>query len=585
MLRSVKADAQLPRVPALLPRPSARSSARTDGLRACGTRAGTRVPGSACRWAPPSSSPRRSSARHRPGPDALRSRAVRERPARGLPWLSAPDATITLTFDGRPVPAVVGRQRGCGADQGRRAFLADHPAPGASARALLRHRRLLRLPADRRRLGEPARLPGAGGRRHGAVQRSWPDAGQRWPDRERQDAAGSAGRGRRRAGGSRRGDDRGARRLVRRAGRRRRAAGGPVLAPSGAGHRRDEHRGHHDWRTFLRLRSELDALRAAGRIRYLPDTQVWFVEPPRVRAGRTRCGSPPCTMPVRRRSERSPGRRRRAVPRRLRPSAAGSRVGSPGSDGRGRGSGAAQGPRRRPRPPRGGRRHRPVPAPGGDRPRRRRRRGGLHLRGRGAELVAPPSRRHPGCTVQARRGRRVRRRAAAPPHPVPAADRDHPDPRGPRGRGRHHRPGGPAGPAGGRDRAGARRRPRGARLGLHPLARARPGGRCGDPARRRRLPRRLGGRPAAQLPTGRLRGRRGDRGRRGPPGGAGGRARGPDRGRGCGSAAGPHDARTGCGERSAGAVPSPGRCIVPTPCRPAGRSGSTTTRRSAAARR
>ena len=42
----------------------------------------------------------------------------------------------------------------------------------------------------------------------------------------------------------------------------------------------DEHRGHHDWRTFLRLRSELDAQRAAGRIRYLPATQVWFVEPP-----------------------------------------------------------------------------------------------------------------------------------------------------------------------------------------------------------------------------------------------------------------------------------------------------------------
>jgi NADP-dependent aldehyde dehydrogenase len=41
----------------------------------------------------------------------------------------------------------------------------------------------------------------------------------------------------------------------------------------------DEHQGHHDWRTFLRLRSELDVLRDDGRIRHLPDTQVWFVEP------------------------------------------------------------------------------------------------------------------------------------------------------------------------------------------------------------------------------------------------------------------------------------------------------------------
>jgi thioredoxin reductase len=41
----------------------------------------------------------------------------------------------------------------------------------------------------------------------------------------------------------------------------------------------DGHRGHHDWRTFLRLRSELDALGAAGRIRYLAETVVWFVEP------------------------------------------------------------------------------------------------------------------------------------------------------------------------------------------------------------------------------------------------------------------------------------------------------------------
>ncbi len=42
---------------------------------------------------------------------------------------------------------------------------------------------------------------------------------------------------------------------------------------------RAEHRGHHDWPTFLRLRSELDELQGDGRIRYLPNTQVWFVEP------------------------------------------------------------------------------------------------------------------------------------------------------------------------------------------------------------------------------------------------------------------------------------------------------------------
>ena len=56
MLRTVQGHAQLPRVPALLSRTICPSSARTDELRACGTRAGTRVPGSACRWAPPSSS-------------------------------------------------------------------------------------------------------------------------------------------------------------------------------------------------------------------------------------------------------------------------------------------------------------------------------------------------------------------------------------------------------------------------------------------------------------------------------------------------------------------------------------------------
>jgi D-hydroxyproline dehydrogenase subunit alpha len=40
-----------------------------------------------------------------------------------------------------------------------------------------------------------------------------------------------------------------------------------------------ERRGHHDWRTFLRLRADLDELQADRRIRYLPSTQVWFVEP------------------------------------------------------------------------------------------------------------------------------------------------------------------------------------------------------------------------------------------------------------------------------------------------------------------
>ena len=53
------------------------------------------------------------------------------------------------------------------------------------------------------------------------------------------------------------------------------------------------------------------------------------------------------------------------------------------------------------------------------------------------------------------------------------------------------------------------------------------------------IPRRLGGRPAAQLAGGRLRGRRGDRGRRGPAGSAGGRARGSDRSGGRRSATGP----------------------------------------------
>jgi thioredoxin reductase len=35
---------------------------------------------------------------------------------------------------------------------------------------------------------------------------------------------------------------------------------------------------HHAWRTWTRLRARLDAHVAAGRIRYLPDRHVWFVD-------------------------------------------------------------------------------------------------------------------------------------------------------------------------------------------------------------------------------------------------------------------------------------------------------------------
>ena len=48
--------------------------------------------------------------------------------------------------------------------------------------------------------------------------------------------------------------------------------------PSSTG--RNEHRAYHDWRTFLRLASELDGLRDGGRVHYLPATQVWFLDPP-----------------------------------------------------------------------------------------------------------------------------------------------------------------------------------------------------------------------------------------------------------------------------------------------------------------
>jgi thioredoxin reductase len=44
------------------------------------------------------------------------------------------------------------------------------------------------------------------------------------------------------------------------------------------GHARpDDHRGHHGWSTFTRLRTRLDALSAAGRIHYLPGHQVWLM--------------------------------------------------------------------------------------------------------------------------------------------------------------------------------------------------------------------------------------------------------------------------------------------------------------------
>ena len=36
--------------------------------------------------------------------------------------------------------------------------------------------------------------------------------------------------------------------------------------------------GQHDWRVYVRLRERFDALRGAGRIRYVPGAQVWFVE-------------------------------------------------------------------------------------------------------------------------------------------------------------------------------------------------------------------------------------------------------------------------------------------------------------------
>ena len=211
----------------------------------------------------------------------------------------------------------------------------------------------------------------------------------------------AAGCRRRRSGRARRGDDRGPRRLVGHPDRRRRPARRPVLAPPVRLGRAGRATRLADIRPLARRARQLPGGGAdplpAGHRGVVPRTR-------RVRAGLT---SLRCTS-----RRRGPGRSRRALPGRLRPAAADSRLGSPGCDGRGRRSGAAQGSRRRRRPPRGRRRHRAVPASGGDRPRRRRGRGGRHLRGRRAERVAPPSRRHPGCTVQAGRGRRVRRRAA-----------------------------------------------------------------------------------------------------------------------------------------------------------------------------
>jgi thioredoxin reductase len=41
--------------------------------------------------------------------------------------------------------------------------------------------------------------------------------------------------------------------------------------------RLDDHRGHHGWSTFTRLRERLDTLSAAGRIDYVPGHQVWLI--------------------------------------------------------------------------------------------------------------------------------------------------------------------------------------------------------------------------------------------------------------------------------------------------------------------
>ena len=216
--------------------------------------------------------------------------------------------------------------------------------------------------------------------------------------------------------------------------------------------------------------------------------------------------------------------------------------------------------------------HRPVPAAGGDRPRRRRGRGGLGLRGRGAELVAPPPRRHPRGTVPSWSRARGTLRAAAQPRPVPPADRDHPDPRGPRSRGRHHRPGGPAG----RPMVGTERGLAvdlvglgwGPLLELSSAAGATPGSMS-------TVPRRLGDDCSATHYQGR-RGRRGDRGRRCPSGVAEGELEGLTAAEDAGLPSAPR--RTARLRRAIrrGRIFARKQCTVRTPCRPAGRSGSTT---------
>jgi D-hydroxyproline dehydrogenase subunit alpha len=42
----------------------------------------------------------------------------------------------------------------------------------------------------------------------------------------------------------------------------------------------DEANGHHNWKTFARLRSRLHALQSCGRIGYQPRSQVWFIQKP-----------------------------------------------------------------------------------------------------------------------------------------------------------------------------------------------------------------------------------------------------------------------------------------------------------------
>ena len=126
-----------------------------------------------------------------------------------------------------------------------------------------------------------------------------------------------------------------------------------------------------------------------------PTREVWFLEP--VESGPA-SGAAARRRPWHGDGPLRPSRRCRALPRRLRPAAAGSRVGPPGSDGRGRDPGAAQGPRRRlpaaarssPAPARSCFRWRPASPPPGSRWSRSARPG---RRARGSAV--PPD---PGCT-------------------------------------------------------------------------------------------------------------------------------------------------------------------------------------------